>query len=389
MPKVGGSLAPATFWVAAGVIIWTFGLYPLTLFLRARLMRRPLVAEGCTPTVTIIVAAHNEEQVICAKLENLRSLTYPRELYEVIIASDGSDDATNAIVEQAGDSVLLLRLPRSGKAKALEAAASQARGEVLVFTDADSFVLPDALHALVSPFADPAVGGVASHQRYRAVDGDDSDGERGYWAFEMLLKGLGSTAGSAIAASGSLFAIRRRFFRPIPPGVNDDYFLSAGVVHQGSRLVYEPRAVVEVQPAGSLHDEFTRKVRVMSRAFRTELYLKGLLNPRVHGFYSVQILTQKILRRAAPVPLVALALSSLAASRRGLVYRLAAALQVVLYGAGIVGWVTHERLDGRLRRALALPAYVLMVNVASAVALWNLIRGRRIDRWTKQRSRIL
>ena len=389
MAKVGGPLAPATFWVAAGVIIWTFGLYPLTLFLRARLLRRPLVAEGCTPTVTIIVAAHNEEQVIGAKLENLRRLTYPRELHEVIIASDGSDDATNAIVEQAGDRVLLLRLPRSGKAKALEAAVSQARGEVLVFTDADSFVLPDALHALVSPFADPAVGGVAGNQRYRAVDGDDSNGERGYWAVEMLLKGLGSTAGNAIAASGSLFAIRRRFFRPIPSGVNDDYFLSAGVVHQGSRLVYEPRAVVEVQPAGSLRDEFNRKVRVMSRAFRTELYLKGLLDPRVHGFYSVQILTQKILRRAAPVPLVALALSSLAASRRGLVYRLAASLQVVLYGAGIVGWLTHERLDGRLRRALALPAYVLMVNVAGAVALWNLIRGRRIDRWTKQRSRIL
>ena len=389
MGKSGGRVAAATFWVAAGITIWTFALYPLTLLVRSRLRPRPLTAQGCVPTVTIIVAAHNEEKVIGEKLANIRRLTYPRDLLEVIIASDGSDDATNAIVDQAGATFRLLRLPRSGKARALEAAVSQARGEVLVFTDADSLVAPDALQALVSSFADPTVGGVAGHQRYRSSDSDDSEGERGYWAIETLLKRLGSNAGNAVAASGSLYAIRRRFFRPIPPGVNDDYFLSAGVIHQGSRLVYEPRAVVEVQPAGSLRDEFTRKVRVMSRAFRTELYLKALLDPRVHGFYSVQILSQKILRRAAAVPLFALALSSLAASQRGVIYRLAASVQVLVYGAGLVGWLAQERLDGRLRRALALPAYLLMVNVAGMVALWKVIRGRRIELWTNQRSRNL
>lgn len=383
--RIVGQMAAPTFWVAAGITIWTFALYPLTLVVRSRVMPRPVVAGGCVPTVSIIVAAHNEEKVIGAKVENLRRLTYPRDRLEVIIASDGSDDATNAIVDHASESVRLLELPRGGKAVTLEAAVSEARGEVLVFTDADSVVSPDALHALVSPFADSTVGGVAGNQRYRAAGGDDSDGERGYWAMETLMKGLASSAGNVIAASGSLYAIRRCLFRPIPPGVNDDYFLSAGVVHQGYRLVFEPGAVVEVRPAGSLRDEFIRKVRVMSRAFRTELHLKRLLDPRVHGFYSVQILSQKILRRAAAVPLLALALSSLAASRRGAIYRVAACLQALIYGVGLSAWLVHERVDGRLRRALALPAYLVMVNAAALVALWNLIRGRRIDQWETQR----
>lgn len=378
--------AVGLFWVATATIAWTYAIFPLVTLLRGWLRPLPPTRVRGAPRVSIIVAAYNEERSIGAKIENLRNLEYPANLRQLIVASDGSDDRTEAIVRDAGGDVQLRALPRGGKAAALEAAVEAATGDVLVFTDANSLLADGALRAIVGPFGDPQVGGVAGDQRYGSSLDATERGERGYWALDRMLKQAGSRAGNAIAATGALYAIRRSLFRPIPAGVNDDYYLSAGVVEQGYRLVYEPGAVAVEPAAPSLDSEFSRKVRIMSRAFQTELQLRRLLDVRRYGFYSIQIFSHKILRRAAGVPLVVLAMSSAIAWRRGRLFQLATVAQIAAYASGLVGWFGHRRLRGPLRSAAALPGYFVMANTAALVALANLLRGRRIDRWGHQRS---
>ncbi|MGH3060093.1 MAG: glycosyltransferase, partial [Gaiellaceae bacterium] len=234
------------FWLGAGALAFTYVLFPLLVLLRAALRPRPHRLDDSTPQVTMVIAAHNEAATIGAKLENLLSLDYPPERLEVVIASDGSDDDTDDIVRAyAGRGVRLLTPGRVGKADALNAAVAASGGEILVFSDANSMYAPDALRALVRPFADPAVGGVAGDQRYLSSDGADAiaSGEQHYWNLDRMLKQAESRAGNAISATGAIYAVRRSLFRPVAPAVTDDFYISTGVIAAGYRLVFAPDAV--------------------------------------------------------------------------------------------------------------------------------------------------
>src|SRR6185295_3920031 len=225
---------------------------------------RPIVAaaQGFAPSVSLIVAAHDEAGVIERKLDNALALDYPRSRLEVIVASDGSTDATNALVRRhAAPEVRLLALPRGGKNATLNSAVRAARGEILVFTDADAMLGADALRQLVAPFADPAVGAVAGERRQAGHD--DSARKRALWTAKRGLREALSRGGSATAAEGQLHAIRRELFRELPRDVNDDFFISAQAVLAGLRLVYAPGAVSEPFAASTaLSAPFGRKVRL-------------------------------------------------------------------------------------------------------------------------------
>lgn len=208
---------------ALALVAYTYVLFPLLVVARARLWPRPPRAADITPSVSVIVAAHDEAAHIADRLANLRALDYPADRLEVVVASDGSTDGTDAIARAAAwPGVRVLALPRVGKAAALEAAVAAAAGEVLVFTDANTAFAPDAVRALVRPLADPTVGGVAGDQRYRkaAALHAAGTGEAGYWSIDRWLKRLESDAGSTISATGAIYAIRRSLFqgsRPASP----------------------------------------------------------------------------------------------------------------------------------------------------------------------------
>ena len=246
------------------------------------------------PEVSLLIAARNEAAAMPSKLANLAALDYPRDRLEIIVASDGSTDATNDLVaddaRRTGSNVRLLALPAGGKAAALNAAAAVARGEVLVFSDANSLFRADAIRKLVRPLADRDVGGVAGNQVY-SLDGIDGEaaGERGYWRLDTLLKEFESRAGNAIGGTGAIYAIRRALFRPIPAGVNDDFYLTAGVIDQRHRLVFARDAAAYERPAGIIETEYARKVRVVSRAMRCVLAMPRLLDVRANRFYAVQL----------------------------------------------------------------------------------------------------
>ena len=375
----------ALFWAALVTIAYTYVGFPALVLARGVLWRRPHRSEDSVPTVSLVIAARNEAADIGAKLDNLLALDYPADRLDIVIASDGSDDGTDAAVARYADrGVRLVSLPRVGKASALNAAVAASTGEVLVFSDANSMFATDAIRALVRPLADPEVGGVAGDQRYLDSSGA-ATGESSYWSFDRLLKHAESRAGNTIAATGAIYAIRRSLFEPVPDGVTDDFATSTAVIARGRRLVFAPDAVAYEPPAPSGGLEFQRKVRVMTRGLRGVVLRRQLLDPRVHGFYAVQLLSHKVLRRLMVVPLAVAAVTTPALWRRGKLYKAALVGQAVVYGAGAAGVALADRPVGRTK-ALALPAYFCLVNAAALRALWNLLSGTPIDRWEPQRE---
>lgn len=371
------------FWSSVGLLLYTYFLFPLLVAVRAVLRPRPHRESDATPPVSVLIAAHNEAAVIGQKLDNLLSLDYPQDCLEVIVASDGSDDGTEDEVRAYADrGVRLLALPRQGKAAALNAAVARATGEILVFSDANSIYAPGALRALVRPFADPAVGGVAGNQVYRPAPDASlaGQGEKQYWGLDRRLKRYESAAGNVISATGAIYAVRRELFTPVAEGVTDDFYTSTGVIAQGRRLVFAPEAIAYEAVAGRSGDEFGRKVRVITRGLRGVWLRRELLDPRRQGFYALQLFSHKVLRRLVAVPLLWLALISPLLWTRSWLYRLATLGQGLFYGLAAAG-AGLERSGRRLPKLLALPTYFSLVNVAALQATLNVLRGRSIIIW--------
>jgi len=382
-------IALILFWVAAFLIVYTYIGFPLGVILRGLLWVRPYKQDEITdlPAVSIMISAHNEAKAIGDKLDNILSLEYPRDRLEVIIASDGSTDGTNAIVEQyKGHGVKLLALPRVGKAAALNAAVNASSGEILVFSDANSIYKADAIQELVRPLGDPKVGGVAGNQIYRTVisGGSSSDGEHAYWNFDRMLKQFQSKSGNTLAATGAIYAIRKSLFQPIPDGVSDDFVTSTGVIVRGYRLVFAPEAIAYEPVAATSQVEFGRKVRVIMRSWKAFIFRRELLNVFQYKFYAIQLFSHKILRYLVFLPLLMLFLVSLFLWDAGFLYQMAAIGQVAFYGCVLFGWLFHRTRFGR-KKVFTIPFYFCMVNTASLVAIIRVLRGQQVKHWEPQR----
>jgi hypothetical protein len=372
------------FWGSAIAIGWTYVVFPVVVLVRAALRPRPIAAAAIEPSVSIILAARNEARAIGSRLDNLAALTYAAERLEVVVAVNGSSDETADIARGHPIVASVIDLPDGGKAAALEAAVATARGDVLIFTDANTRFAVDAVSRIVRPFADPEVGGVAGDQRYETSDKSAARGERSYWDLDRRLKLAESRAGSTVSATGALYAVRRELFSGVHADATDDFYISTGVVARGRRLVFEPTAVAHEPPAPTLGLEFERKVRIMTRGLTGVWARSALLDPRRHGFYAVQLLSHKVLRRMMAIPLGFLLLSGTSLGRRGWPYATVAVVGWLTVLLGAMGLALRDRAAGR-HPLLALPAYLIAVNSASLVALARLITGRRITRWSPRR----
>lgn len=377
------------FWSALAILLYTYIGFPMLLALRGLLYPRPVLqGDGDeTPTVSLVIAAYNEAEVIQEKLDNSLDLDYPLTHLEVIVASDGSNDGTDALVAAYADEtsrLRLLTLPRQGKNAALNEALAVARGDILVFSDADSWLAPDALTHLIAPFSDATVGGVAGNFHYTAYHTEGS-GERTYWRFDRYLKGLQHRSGSVTSATGQLYAIRRKLFVTIPPDVTDDFYVSAQVHVAHQRLVFASQAHAYRAVATTTEAEFQRKIRVMMGGLRSVWTMRQLLNPVRHGFYALQLMTHKILRRAMIVPLILMAASASALLEEGWLYPLTLYGLLGISGLGVFGLLFSGCAIGQ-RKLFSLPLFFLLVNAAFVIAVSHLLRGRRSDLWTSQRN---
>jgi cellulose synthase/poly-beta-1,6-N-acetylglucosamine synthase-like glycosyltransferase len=371
------------------MLVYAYAGFPLLVGLVGLWRRRAVAKSPETPSVTVIIAAFNEEAVIAGRLDNVLASDYPPDLLEVIVADDGSTDETGEIAARYADrGVRLLSLPRRGKIPSLNDAVARARGDILIFSDANIHCDRRAVAALVQNFADPRVGGVAGHTTYLVSKQTESsgEGERLYWRYDTWLKQLESPTGSVVSAHGGLYAIRRSLYVPvIDASVTDDFAISTAVVEQGYRLVFEADARAVEHTTTEARREMRRRVRLMTRGLRAVSLRRRLLNPLRYGFYAVSLISHKILRRLAPVWLVIIALSTAWLAAAGhTFYLLAAAGQFAFYILAAAGGLLRSRRVGRLK-PLCVPFYYCMANAASALALWHFLRGKRISLWQPQR----
>jgi len=345
------------FWGSLGALAWTHVGYPAVVELTARLRPRPVRKdEAAEPSVTVIVAAHNEEPVIERRLENLLALDYPADRLEVVVASDASTDATNALVEAVAarePRVRLLDCDRGGKVAAQNRAVRGTAGDVVAFSDANAAWAPDALRHLVANLADPEVAYVCGQLQLEAADGTNREGL--YWRYEMKLRQAESQLGSITGGNGSIYAVNRADYVEVDPRWGHDLSFPYRMVQAGRRAVYEPAAYAFEKPTPSNETEYRRKVRMFEHCW--EITLRGSMFRRLPPGYLVEVVSHRLLRYGSGILHLALLASSLALVGDGWAYGIVLAGQVALLAAAAAG--------------VPVARYYALVTWATVVALWN------------------
>lgn len=379
----------ASLWMAILLVVYAYVGFPVLLMLRG-ILARPVRKSPATPSMTLVIIAHNEQDVIADKLQNALAQNYPREKLEVLVGSDGSDDRTNEIVLGFQDQgVRLVACQRQGKIGTLNETVSHAQGDILVFSDANSMYHEDSLQAIAACFSDAHVGGVAGDQVYTTDKGNaGSFGERLFWNFDRLLKTMQSRSGSVTSSTGAIHAVRRELFEPVPSGVCDDFLISTRVVAQGYRLVFEPAAIAYEEVASSDKAEFRRKSRIIARGIRGLWVMKTLLNPFVYGFYSFQIASHKLLRWSVIFLLPVILLLNVACVGQGVIYQVLLGLQLAFYTLALIGILLRNTpiFRNKLAKIMAVPYFFCMANFSALSGWYQFIAGRRVDIWNSHRA---
>jgi len=365
------------FWASVGLLVYTQFGYPLVLLALARLTPKPAPSarRGGEPKVSLIVAAHNEQSVIAAKVANALALDWPRERLELIICADGCSDATVARAREAGADQVL-DLERCGKIPALDAGVAVSVGELLVFSDSNVSLERDAIARLADAFADPSVGYACGQVVFvQAGAGPDADNQEGlYWRYEMAVRTLESRVRSVTAGNGGIQGARRDAYVVIDPRMDHDIFLPFHMVKHGLRAVYVPQARGVEKMVPSIEGEFARKRRFMVHVWVTVLR-GGMLSPRGYGLrYSLMIASHRVLRYSSwALHIIALVTNAVLLGQ-GTVYIVCFALQLSLLGAAI--------LAGAVRlRPLLVSRYYVAMNAAIALGLWDYLRRETPTWW--------
>ena len=395
--------AEITFFTAIALIVYSYVGYPILLALLSFLFPRQTRRADITPRLSLIITAHNEEQTMRAKLLNALSLDYPRERYEILVASDCSTDRTDTIVNSfAGQGVLLYREERHyGKTFAQNRAVKHSTGEILVFSDATTIYEKQALRAIVRAFADPQVGCVAGQLIY--LDPHSSTvgkGCRSYWSYEKLLKHFESRLGSLIGVSGCLYAVRRSCHAQIRDDMIDDFVVASEIRAQGLRTVYEPDAIAFEHTNEGYRDEFKMRVRVIKQTLSALARYRGLLPWRENRSFVFQMISHKVMRYLVPFFLLAALVSNYAlvdltlfpqflkgdpsgfmtSSFMDKLFTLFLAGQGLFYLSAVVGYLLNKLHLKRLG-PLALPVYFVLVNLAVLIAMLKSMSGERYVVW--------
>ena len=356
----------AAFWSSALAIVYTHAGYPALLRLLASAPEPDRPAPRELPRLSVIIAAYDEEDVIEAKVRNVLGLDYPRDRLELIVCSDGSRDATVERARAAGAD-LVLDLPRGGKVRTQDAGVERASGDLLVFSDANSTLEPDALRRLVEPFADPGVGYACGQVRFVNEGGDSQEGA--YWRYEMKVREMESSLAGVTAGNGALYAVRPAAYLKVDPRMGHDFSFPFNLTKRGWRCVYQPAAQATEKMVPTNEGEFRRKRRMMSHTWAIVLE-GGLLSPRGYPpLYALEIVSHRVLRYVSPFLHVKLLLASVLLARRGRVYRLALIAQAAL----IAGAAANVRLA----------RYYALVTASPALGLYDYLRTGTPAEWEK------
>jgi len=380
-------IAEVIFWASASLVFYVYVGYPVLLALLAAGVRRTKPQPGYTPSLSILIAAYNEEASIGRKLRQTLELEYPGDRLEIIVVSDGSTDRTDSIVESFPDPrVRLLRVAeRKGKTSAQNQGAKISRGEIIVFSDATTIYHPKALLYLACNYQDPQVGAVSGHYKYFDPEGHSPTGQGtvAFWSYENLIKMLQSRIRTISGCCGCIYSVRRTLYTELPAEVISDLVQPLWVIRKGYRVIFEDRALAYEETTRSTAEEFRMRVRIVTRGIRGILSVPGILNPLRSGWVAFQLLSHKVLRWLVPFFLLAIFLSNVLLARSSPTYAVTLAAQVAFYAAALLclAFPAHRRW-----KPLGIPLYFCTLNAAAFLSVFEVFRGRKYTVWETVRK---
>lgn len=372
------------FWISVFLVLYIYIGYPVLIrFLASRRSSKVFEAKEL-PKLTILTAAFNEAQHIEATIRNKFELDYPAELLEMIVISDESDDGTDEIIESLiAEAPFPLRLirqtPRKGKTSGLNIAIPEATGQILIFSDANSMFHVDALKHLVSSFDNPEVGYVTGKMIYTEADGSIAgDGCSAYMRYENQLREWESACGSIVGVDGGIDAMRKILHSQLNADQLPDFVQPLKVIEKGFKVKYQPNAILHEDALNDSEREYKMRVRVGLRALWAMWDMRQLFNPLFYGFFSVQLISHKLLRYFAFIPLVLALISNLFLLGSGGIYQLALFAQLGLYGLAVAVWM-NPALNNKTWAKISY--YFVLINWASAHASILFLTGKKIVLW--------
>lgn len=361
------------------LLAYTWLGYPLLLWIVRRVTGRAPARAPIEPTISIILAVFNEEKKIAAKLQDCLALEYPRGRVEFLVGSDGSTDATEQIVEEFARLDSRIRLIRSegraGKSGVQNLAAAEARGEIILFTDAETTTRPTLLRQIAEDFADKSIGLVAPTVHFGKLGSAVSEGQGAYWRFELFLRQLESDIGILATCSGSAFAIRRELFRAIPPQYGDDCIVPLDIRLQGYRVIQDPRIIVYDEMPHTINGELRARVRMTARNWAGILNRAGVLNPLRFPGTAWGLMSHKFLRWMTPFFLIGAYVVNVFSAAQGHLIALFF-LQNLFYLTAIIGWKRSQRQA--CERVFGYPFAFCLANLGFLLGIVRFFRRQHI-----------
>ena len=338
------------FWLCLAIVVYTYVGYGLILYLlvfikRLAIKAKPLadITDDCLPEVTLMVCAYNEEDIISEKMSNIHSLDYPADRLHLVWVTDGSTDNTNSILSTYPDVKIVFSPERRGKSAALKHGIKEVSTEIVMMTDANTMLNPEAIREIVRLMQDPKVGCVSGEKKVMAKSDSDkaAQGEGLYWKYESTLKRLDSELYSAMGAAGELCVIRRQLMTDIPDDtLLDDFVISMEIVRMGYKIAYTSKAFAMEYGSADLHEESKRKRRIAAGGLQSSWRLRSLMNPLRHPVVAFQFVSHRVLRwTITPVCLFALIPLNtiLVLSGEGIIYTIIWILQILFYASALAG----------------------------------------------------
>ena len=379
-------ITAALFWISFAALVYVYAGYPFLLALIGLLSTRMHAAADSTPRLSILIAAYNEEAGIRNKIEQTLALDYPSDLIEIIVLSDGSTDRTDVIVESFRDPrVHLLRVSgRNGKTLAQNEGVKIASGDILVFSDATTIYHPQALRHLAANYGDPQVGAVSGRYQYFDPEGKSPTGfgTIAFWNYENFIKIMQSRIKTISGCCGCIYSVRREAYTPLAPEVISDLVQPLHVIRKGYRVIFEDRALAYEETTQSTSEEFSMRVRVVTRGIRGLLSVPALLAPWRFGWVSFQLWSHKIFRWLVPFFLLTIIGSNLFLSQYPL-YRFFLLAQGLFYALTLFGLLFPVQ---RLWKPLGIPLYFCTLNAAAFLSVIEVLRGKKYVVWETVRT---
>jgi cellulose synthase/poly-beta-1,6-N-acetylglucosamine synthase-like glycosyltransferase len=368
------------FWAMLLIVFYTYLGYGILLYLIIRLKRffkgKPLKtvlpSDEELPTMTLMICAYNEEEVVAEKMANTLALNYPRDKFRIMWVTDGSNDRTNELLKAYPKVDIVFSPERRGKTAALKHGLRELKTRYVAFTDANTMINPDALREIARLFMDPTVGCVSGEKRVAARKEGEmaAEGEGLYWRYESTLKKWDSELYSAMGAAGELYAVDPTLVREVPDeALLDDFMMSMYIVQAGRRIAYTPDAYALEYGSANIFEESKRKRRIAAGGLQSIWWLRSMLNPLHQPLVAFQYISHRVLRWSiTPVALVILLIINilLVALHAGTFYTVMLVLQLLFYLMALAGWWLDRK--GHKNKLLYTAYYFVFMNI-------NVFRG--------------